>query len=140
MTTSSSPVADKGRRPGAEILGGEPVILVSVLEAVVAVVLSFDAFSLSPEQSSVIMAVVVAAGGFYQAMATNDQLLASGIALVKALIALAAGFELSLTTNQTTAIIALATVLLGLFHRTQTSPSEGLSLRDDTKLAAPAVR
>ena len=45
------------------------------------------------------------------------------LAFVQALIVLGVSFGLSLTTEQTAAILALTAVLLGLITRTQVSPS-----------------
>src|SRR4051794_5556686 len=95
----------------------------NALRTIVRHALAFiPAFGLTAEQISLIVAVVTAALGFYTAWVTKDTLLGVTIGLIKSALALAVGFGLDLSSDQTAAVIALATAVLGLFQRTQTSP------------------
>jgi hypothetical protein len=112
----------------------EPAFYVGLFEAVLAVLLSFGLFGLTGEKVSLIMAVVVAGLGFYTAWATRDTLLGVGVGLSKAVLALGIGYGLMLTDAQTGALIAVVTVALGAFNRTQTSP---LAVGSFKAVAAP---
>lgn len=105
-----------------KIFGREPAFYVGLVEAVLAVLLSWNQFSLTADTVGAIMAVVTAALGFYTAYVTHDTLLGVGVGLVKALIALFVAYGLRFDTNQTAAIIGLATIVLGAWNRTQTKP------------------
>ncbi len=106
-----------------KIFGREPAAVVGLIEALLALVLAFNLVGeLSPERVAAIVAAVTAALGFYTAYVTEDTVLGATVGLVKAVLTLAVGFGLALTTEQTGALIALVTVMTGLFQRTQTSP------------------
>lgn len=110
MTTAKSP----------SVFGHEPAFWVGLVEAALAMVLSFNFLGLTPEGIGAIMAVVTAAAGFYTAFVTRATLLAVGVGLAKSVLVLGATFGLALTENQTTGVIALVTLGLGAFNRTQT--------------------
>src|SRR4051794_25711719 len=105
------------------IFGREPAVWVGLIEATLTLVLAFFPGSgLSTQNIALIIAVVTAAAGVYTAWVTKDTMLGVTIGLIKAALALAIGFGLNLGPEQGAAIIALATIVLGLFQRTQTSP------------------
>lgn len=108
---------------------GEPAFWVGLIEAVLALLLSLNLFDLTAETVSLIVAVVVAALGVYTAFVTRDTLLGVGIGFAKAALALGAGYGLALSTDQTAAVLAVITIGLGAYQRTQTSPAARPSLR-----------
>lgn len=112
-----------------KLFGREPAFYVGLVEAVLALLLSFNGLGLTVETSAVIVAFVTAALGFYTAYVTKDTLLGVGTGLAKATVALFVAFGLHLSENQTAAIVALAVFALGAFQRTQTSPEAVPSFR-----------
>lgn len=104
------------------VFGREPAFYVGLIEAALVVVLSFNVFHLTTDTIGIIMAAVTAGFGFFTAWVTYDSLLGVGIGLVKALLSLFVVFGLSFSQDQSVAIIGLATILIGAYHRTQTSP------------------
>lgn len=104
-----------------KIFGREPAFWIGVLEAVLALVLSWHKFGLTGENVGAIMAVVVAAFSVYTAWVTRDTMLGVLVGFVKALIALAAAFKFELSVDQVAAVIALTTIIAGGFNRTQTA-------------------
>lgn len=102
----------------------EPAFYVSLAEAVIAMLLSFGLIDLSAGQVALIMAVVMAGLGLVTAYVTNNTLLGAGVGFAKAVLALIAGFGLTLTEPQTAGIIAVVSVVLGAYNRSQTSPAE----------------
>lgn len=109
-----------------KILGREPAVLVSVIEAALALAISFgwlaDIGIKGQQDLGVVMAVVAGAAALYVAYVTHDTMLGVSVGLLKALIALAAVYNLTITLEQTGALIAFLTVAIGLFQRTQTTP------------------
>jgi len=105
--------------PGPTIFGREPAFYVGLVEACLAIVLSFHLWGLTTDTEGVIMAAVVAAFGFYTAFVTHETLLGVGTGLAKAVLALFVTFGVHLNEANQTAIIALAVFILGAFQRTQ---------------------
>lgn len=105
-----------------KIFGREPAAVVGVLEALFAVALSFNALHLTSESVALWMAAVTAALGVYTAYVTRDTMLGVAVGFAKAALALAVGYGLSLSADQTSALLATVTVVFGFFQRTQTSP------------------
>lgn len=119
-----------------KIFGREPSVVIGLIESMLAMALSFGWFDLSQQTVGLIMAVVVAAFGVYSAYVTSETLLAAVVGLAKAAAALGAVYGLSLTDNQTGALIALITMSFSLFQRTQVVPLNDPSFKviapDDT--------
>lgn len=109
--------------PGPTIFGREPAFYVGLIEACLAIVLSFHLWGLNADTEGVIMAAVVAVFGFYTALVTKATLLGVGTGLAKAVLALFVTFGVHLSEANQTAIIALAVFILGAFNRTQTEPA-----------------
>lgn len=105
------------------IFGREPAFWIGLIEAILAFVLSLDLFSLSQDTLGIIMAVVTAAFGFYTAYVTHQTLLGVGVGLAKALIALLVVFNLNVSVDTSATLIALVTIALGAFNRTQATPA-----------------
>lgn len=103
------------------IFGREPAVLVGALEALIAVLLAFG-LGISPESYGPWVALVVAVGGVLTAIGTTDTLLGAVIGALKAAVVLVAVYGLTLTDQQTGALIGVVTVAFSLYQRTQTSP------------------
>lgn len=109
-----------------KILGREPAFYVGVVEAVVALLLTFNLPGLSVEQAGLVVAFVVALGGVVSAWATRDTLLAALVGAVKAVLLLGVAYGLPLTDEQVGLAAVLVSVLGSGWLRTQTSPAETL--------------
>jgi uncharacterized membrane protein HdeD (DUF308 family) len=105
-----------------KIFGREPAFWVGFIEAVLAMLLSLNRWSLTGEQVAAIMAVVTAAFGVYTAYVTQNVGLAILIGFSKAVMGLAAAYNFNLSTDQTSAVIGLITLVAGAFNRQTTSP------------------
>lgn len=105
-----------------KIFGREPAFYVGVIEALVAVLVTFNLPGLSTEQAGLVVALVVAIGGALTAWATRDTLLAALVGVVKAGLILAVGYGLTVTDEQIGLIAALVSVIGSGYLRTQTSP------------------
>lgn len=110
-----------------KLFGREPAFYAGLLEAALATLLSFGMLGFigidNAEGIAVVMAVVQGLIGVYVAYVTKDTLLGVGVALLKSSVALLAYYHYSLSEMQLTTLIALLTLLLGSFQRTQTSPA-----------------
>lgn len=104
-----------------KIFGQEPAALTGVVEAILAVLLSFGVFGLDQEHVAVIVASVSALLGLVVAYATKDSLYSAVIGFTKAVLVLAAAYGLALSDNQTSALIAVVTIVGGLYLREKTS-------------------
>lgn len=124
------PVPDT-EKPKALLFGREPAFWVGLIEAGLAVLLSWNITGLSADQIGGIMAVVVAFAGLYTAYVTKDTMLGMVVGLAKATFILLATFQINLTENQTTTAIALITVLAGAYNRTQTGVAIHPTLKRD---------
>lgn len=111
-----------------KIFGREPAVLSSLVEAALALAISFHLLAWahinSQAELALVMAVVSSGLGFYVAWVTRATLLGVAVGLVKALIALTAVYGLSINVEQTGTLIAFLTVAIGFFQRTQTDPLE----------------
>lgn len=108
------------------IFGREPAVIVGAGEAFLALVLTTHLVPgglLDHEKVGLIMAVISAVLGVVTAYYTRDTLLGYGVGLIKAAGALAVGYGLHITADQTGALIAFVTITASLWHRTQTSPA-----------------
>jgi hypothetical protein len=85
------------------------------------------------------MAVVTALASVYTAWATKDTMLGVVVGLGKAVLALAVGFGLNLSPEQTAATIALITMGAGFFNRTQTYPLGDPPPPQQLAIAAPTA-
>jgi hypothetical protein len=105
---------------------GEPVAIVSAIQAVLVLLVSFgklDALGLhSQGDVALVVAVLAAVAMVYLAWSTHQTLLAPLVQVVQAGVALGVIYGLHLTTEQTGLVIAALTAVFGAFHRTQTSP------------------
>jgi hypothetical protein len=108
-----------------KVAGREPAVFVAVVEAVLALLVTFQLDGLSSDQATLILAVVVAIGGAVTAYATRDTFLAALVGVGKAAIVLGVGYGLPLTDEQVGLTVAVLSTLVGVFGvRPQTSPVE----------------
>lgn len=117
-----------------KIFGREPAAIVGLIEAVLTSLLAFGLLGWAglntAEAVGTVMALVSALLGGYVAYVTKDAILGYVLATVKAGISLGAVYGLDLSLEQSAAVIALTSVVVGFFQRTQTSPSAVPSLHD----------
>lgn len=104
-----------------KILGQEPAFFVGVVEAVLAIFLTFGVFQLDQEAVGVIVAATSATLGLVAAYATKTTLYSALIGFSKAILVLAVTFGAPLTDAQTGAIIAAVTLVAGAYLREKTS-------------------
>lgn len=102
-----------------KILGREPAFWVGLVEACLALVLSWNLLGLNQEQAAAILAVITLGLGFVTAYRTRETLLGVGVGLAKSVLILFTAFGLHFTENQTAALMALVALLLGAFNRDQ---------------------
>jgi predicted metal-binding membrane protein len=110
-----------------KILGQEPAFYVSVVEAVLAMLLTFG--MLDQQTDAVLVATVAAALGFVTAYATHTKMLSSLIGLAKAILVLAVTLGLPLSDEMTGSIMALVLLVAGAYLRDRTAAK-------DTKISA----
>lgn len=112
--------------PGPTIFGREPAVIVGLIQAALALAVSFGWLTFiginGQVELGIVTGVVVAAGDLYVAYVTRRTLLAAAIGVFKALASLAAIYGFSMTVEQTGTAIAFITFALGVVHRTQTEP------------------
>lgn len=122
------------------IFGREPATISGAIAAMLALLLSWDETSswldLSNERVGLIMAAVNALLAVVVALYTRDVQLSLVLGVVNAVLALAIGYGLDLSVDQTSAIVAAVTVAFSLINRAQNSPAATPSLRSETVLAA----
>jgi hypothetical protein len=105
-----------------KIFGREPVFFVSVVEALLALLLTFGVPGLDQERAGVIVAAVSALLGLVVAYATRTTLFSALVGFAKAALVLAVTFGAPLTDAQTGAAIALISLVAGAYLRDRTSP------------------
>lgn len=107
------------------IFGREPSIWVGLLESLLAALTAFGIgqwVGLTQETYGTWVVLIAALSGFVTAFLTKDTMLGVTLGLAKAIIAFIAIYGLSLTDQQTGAVIAFLPLLVSLFQRTQTAP------------------
>ena len=104
---------------GKLIFGREPAAWIGIIEAVLTILMAF-ALGISSTTFGPIMAVVVAGLSLYTAWATKETMLAVVVGFVKAILILATVYGFTLAPEQAGALIALITVVAGLWTRSKT--------------------
>jgi hypothetical protein len=90
------------------------------LALVAALVMGIGALThLSPDGQAVLNAAAVAVAGLIVAIGTHDGVSAAVLGLVKAVLALALGFGLHVSSAQQVAIMTLAAAITAMYVRTQ---------------------
>ena len=105
-----------------KIFGREPAAFIGLISGLLSLLLSLNLLGLTNESVGLLMAVVTAAFGVYTAWKTKDTMLGVIVGFVNATFAMVAGFGFELSPDTTAAAIAIVTVLVGFFQRTQTTP------------------
>jgi hypothetical protein len=114
-----------------KFLRRDPAAYATLIQAVLGLALSWGLFGLTETLIPLIMACVNAAIGVAVAIYTKRTGFSFAIGLVQAVIALMAGYGLTLTVDQTTGIIFLSTIVLGFFNWTANSPAETPGLHEE---------
>jgi hypothetical protein len=102
----------------------EPAVLLGLVSAVVATLVGFN-IGLTTETGALILAAVEAAGAVVLAFLAKETLFAAVTQLAKAGLALAVGFGLVLSEQQSLLLVVLAGALVTAFQRTQIHPEAG---------------
>lgn len=110
-----------------KIFGQEPAFLVGVIEAGLSLFLVMGWLDWSQEQAAVTVACVSAGLGLVVAYATSTTLYSALIGFAKAFLVLCAAFGADLNDAKTASVMALITLLAGVFLR-QTSNSNETAL------------
>lgn len=126
-----------------KVFGREPAAIVGTIQAVLALLISFDVLDgigLDTDLDlAIVMGVVGGLSALYLAYVTSETLLAPIIEVIKASIALGAIYGLSITAEQTGLLIAATTAILAGYQRGQTAPLDnptfGYIAPDDTVTA-----
>lgn len=125
-----------------KIFGREPAVLASLVEALLALLVSFHVLAFvgidTQPELMLTMGVVNGLVAVYVAYVTRDTLLGAAVGLIKAGVAFGAIYGLSISTEQTGTLIAFATVAIGMYQRTQTGPAPYPSL--DLSAGTPPQR
>ena len=106
-----------------KILGKEPAFFVGVVEALLALLLTFGIPGLTQDNAGVIVAAVNALLGLVVAYATRTTLFSALVGFAKAALVLAVTFGAPLTDAQTGAAMALIVLLASGYLRDRTSPA-----------------
>lgn len=104
-----------------KILGREPAAYIGLIEGILGLALALGLFDLTAERNALILAAASAVLGLVVAWTVRDTLLGAIVQAAKAATALAVGYGLDWTPEQTAAAITFVTIAAGFFLRTQTS-------------------
>lgn len=106
-----------------KLFGKEPAAIVGFITAALTVLAAYqDVVSLTPHQVAAVGGALSALGALIIAARTQHTTLAVVLGLFKALVALGAAYSLTLSPEQTAAVIGLLTFGFDLFNRQSTSP------------------
>lgn len=120
-----------------KILGQTPAFAVSVVEAFLAILLSFGLFHLTQDTVGVIVAAVTAVLGLVTAYATKTTVYSALVSAAKALLVLAVTFGAPLTDSESASLIALVVLVGGAYlHNTTSSVDSAVSSASPGSLAA----
>ena len=114
-----------------KIFGYEPAAWAGVLQAVLGVLVVFNVFGLTTDQSTVIQAASAALFALVAAFLTKKVNLAVVVAAAQAVLALLVGFGLDLDGSTTGALIGALQLALAGFLRQNTEPAESPGLRSE---------
>jgi len=112
----------------------EPAVIAHVVASALAVLVAFAVPGFSVETNALIMALFNAGAALYTAWKVNATTLALVMGVVNAGFALLSGYGLNLAEGQQTALVALLSVVIGLFIRNgaEPLPTPSLSLKTGT--------
>src|SRR5437879_2887387 len=109
----------------------DPAAYITLVQGVVGLALAWHLFGLTETLVPLIIAVVNGLAGVVVAILTKRTGFSIAIGLVQAVIALMAGYGLTLTADQTNGVIFLATLVLGFFNWQNNSPADQLGLSEE---------
>lgn len=109
----------------------DPAAYTALLEAVLVLAVSWGWFGLTPDKLPLIMAVASSLLGVVTAIYTKRAGFSFAIGLVKATIALLAGYGVAISVDKETAIIGLSVIVLGFFNWTNNSPAENPGMQEE---------
>jgi hypothetical protein len=101
-----------------KIFGREPALWAGLINVAV-YLLGATVFKLSTSQEAVVIAVAAAVLGIVVALSTHDGVSAAILGFIKAVIALALGFGLKLSPDNTALILSVLATFSAMFVRTQ---------------------
>lgn len=101
-----------------KIFGREPALWLALVAVLVKVLSAFWGH-VNVDQQAVINAAAAAAVGLIVAAMVGDGIVAAVLGFVQAVIALAVGFGLHLSSDRQALLMSLATVIVAMFTRTQ---------------------
>lgn len=104
-----------------KIFGQEPAFFVGVVEAALALFLTFGWFDLTQNQVGAVVAATAAVLGFVTAYATKTTAYSALVSAAKALLVVAVTFGAPLTDAQTGSIIAFITIFASGYLRNRTA-------------------
>lgn len=122
-----------------KFLRRDPAAYITLIQAVLALALAWGLFGLTEARVPLIMAVVNGAFGVVTAILTKRTGFSVAIGLVQAIIALFAGYGLTLSDDKANAVVLVATVVLGFFNWTQNSPADVPGLHEEPMTPATVV-
>lgn len=120
-----------------KIFGYEPAAWAGVLQGVLGVLVVFNVFGLTADQSTLIQAASAAVFAAVTAFLTKKVNLAVVVAAVQAIVALLVGFGLGLDDTTTAALIAALQVALAGFLRQNTEPATDPGFRSEPLNSEP---
>lgn len=111
-----------------KIFGREPAVLIAVVEAAVALAVTFQLDGLSAEQATSIVALAAVIGGVLTAATTTEKLLSSLSGVGRGILLVMVSYGLNLSQEQIGIAVGLLVAVFAAFTRTQVSPDEGIKL------------
>ena len=108
-----------------KVFGREPAVFIAVIEALLALLVTFQLDGLTAEQPTHILAAAVGLGGLPTAWTVRDKLFAALGGLSRAALVLGGSYGLNLTQEQIGLAVAVISSVAGIIVlRPQTSPVE----------------
>jgi hypothetical protein len=109
----------------------DPAAYITLVQAILGLALAWHLFGLTATLVPLIMAVVNGGAGVVTAILTKRAGFAVAIGLIQAVVALMAGYGLSLSDDKVNGIIFLSTIVLGFFGWSQNSPADNPGMNEE---------
>jgi len=122
-----------------KFLRRDPTMWITLVQGALSLALAFHLFGITAAIAPLIMAVINGAAGLVTAILTKRTGFAIATGLITALINLFAGYGLTLDDTQTSAVMFLAIVVMGIFGWTANSPADELGLHEEPMPVQGAV-
>ena len=114
-----------------KFLRRDPTVYITLVQALLGTALAFHLFGLTATLVPLIMAVINAGAGVVTAILTKRAGFAFAMKLITGVINLFTGYGLSLTDDQTSAIVMASTVVLGILGWFANSPAVRPGLNEE---------